>query len=108
MALTKSKQKEYIEELEVLFAVVSNHEPPQKGYFQTFSSNTPSPIESEELCEFSIIIIVTIIGYPVILSENHPPVFWVLPLNVTTPGDSYGEFQTSKTILIRIISGPSI
>ena len=64
MALTKSKQKEYIEGLGALFTVVSTPEPPQKGFFQTFFSNTPSPIDREELCEFSILIII-IMNYPV-------------------------------------------
>jgi len=49
IALTKRKQKEFIEGLGTLFTVVSTPEPRQKGFFQAFFSSTPSPIDREEL-----------------------------------------------------------
>ena len=55
IALTKRKQKEFIEGLGTLFTVVSTPEPRQKGFFQTFFSSTPSPIDREELCTCNLI-----------------------------------------------------
>ena len=53
IALTKKKQKEYIEGYGSLFTVVASPEPPQKSFFQSIFSNTPSPIDTEELCKYS-------------------------------------------------------
>ena len=57
VVLTKRKQKEYIEGLGTLFTAVSTPEPPQKGFFQTIFSSTPSPIDREELCEYILILL---------------------------------------------------
>ena len=54
IALTKRKQKEFIEGLGTLFTVVSTPEPRQKGFFQAFFSSTPSPIDREELCRCNL------------------------------------------------------
>ena len=53
IALTKEKQKRYVESLGSCFTVIQSPEPPQKGFFQSFFSSTPSPLNREELCKYN-------------------------------------------------------